>query len=227
MWRKSLRAKHIFSSLIFTPLVHSLDSEWCKISTSFLMMIMIMKIMTTITTNTIIMKMTKKTTITMLLITMTQWWPRPFFYLFFIFFIEIEIKTFAKLSWYPEWYRDFQVCSPWYPDWYQDFKVCSLDIETGIKTFRNAVLITRLSGIQYQGGQGGLTNERSWTGHVISGPMRGLRKNRMGRRQNTYIDRYGRKSQLLDQLSPEGPSWWKVVSMKPWASQTDVEQGYI
>ena len=40
------------------------------------------------------------------------------------------------------------------------------------------------------GGGGGLTNERPQTNHVITGPMRGLEKNCMGRgqRQNTQTD---------------------------------------
>ena len=49
------------------------------------------------------------------------------------------------------------------------------------------------------GREGGLTNERPGSGHVIWGPTRGLEKNRMGRGQT---DR--RTCRLSDQLGPEG-----------------------
>ena len=51
-------------------------------------------------------------------------------------------------------------------------------------------------------GGGMLTNERPQTDHVIRGPMRGLKKNCMGRGHRQQAD--GRTSQLLDQLGPEG-----------------------
>ena len=47
---------------------------------------------------------------------------------------------------------------------------------------------------------GGLTNERPQTDHVITGPMRGLEKNRMGRGHGDNT----RTSRLVDQLGPEG-----------------------
>ena len=58
-------------------------------------------------------------------------------------------------------------------------------------------------------GEGGRTNERPQTNHVITGPMTGHEKNRMGRGQvhdNTWT------LQLLDQLGPEGQ-----VGENPWS----------
>ena len=42
-----------------------------------------------------------------------------------------------------------------------------------------------LGGRSGGGGWGGLTNERPQTDHVITGPMKGLEKNRMGRGQTS------------------------------------------
>ena len=80
--------------------------------------------------------------------------------------IETGIETFDNLvlisrlvlrllelqSWYRDWYQHLKKMQSWYRDWYWDFQGSSLDIETGIETFRFGVLIlrrvSRLSGVQ-------------------------------------------------------------------------------
>ena len=59
-------------------------------------------------------------------------------------------------------------------------------------------------------GVGGLTNERPWTDHVITGPMRGLEKNRMGRGQ-THKQHTNTQTDLVTTrpTQPRGPNWWK------------------
>ena len=53
--------------------------------------------------------------------------------------------------------------------------------------------------------EGGLTNQRPQSDHVIWGPMRGLEKICMGRGQNTNIHTtHGRISWLLDRIGPVG-----------------------
>ena len=49
------------------------------------------------------------------------------------------------------------------------------------------------------GGVGGLTNERPRTDHVITGPTRGLEKNRIGRGQTHKHTNNRQTLQLLDQ----------------------------
>ena len=53
-------------------------------------------------------------------------------------------------------------------------------------------------------GGGGLTNERPQTDHVITGPMRGLKKIAWegDKQTQTHTDRQALR--LLDQLGPEG-----------------------
>ena len=51
---------------------------------------------------------------------------------------------------------------------------------------------------------GGLTNERPRTDHVITGPMRGLRKNRVGRGQSQNIQT---DFVTTRPTWPRGPSW--------------------
>ena len=53
----------------------------------------------------------------------THWWER-------LFFFKSRSRLLKNQSWHRDWYRDFQDCS--------------FDMETGIKTFRIAVLILRL-----------------------------------------------------------------------------------
>ena len=57
----------------------------------------------------------------------------------------------------------------------------------------------------------GLTNERPWTGHVISGPMRGLEVN--------YIYIYTYMDIATTRLTgPEGPVWENPAHRKHWIS---------
>ena len=55
------------------------------------------------------------------------------------FSIEIEIKIFEKSVLLLRLVSRLSMLQSWYWDWYRYFRDCSLDIETGIKTFRNAV----------------------------------------------------------------------------------------
>ena len=61
------------------------------------------------------------------------------------------------------------------------------------------------------GGEGGLTNERSQTDHVITGPMRGL-KNGMGRGKNSHTDTQTDRHTDFPTTRPprpQGPIWGK------------------
>ena len=62
----------------------------------------------------------------------------------------------------------------------------------------------------FQRREGGRTNERPGTDHVISGPMRGLGKNCTRWRTQTDRQTDTRTWQLYDQLGPVGQSWWKL-----------------
>ena len=75
-----------------------------------------------------------------------------------------------------------------------------------------------LGGVQFfspppppYGRDGGLTSERPGSGHVIWGPMRGLKKLNPMAQTDRQTDR--RTWRLYDQLGPEGPSRWKVYGM--------------
>ena len=79
--------------------------------------------------------------------------------------------------------------------------------------------VTKFSSFQVSKGgrEGGRTNERPGTDHVISGPMRGLGKNctdGADRQTDRHPDR--RTWRLYDQLGPEGPSWWKIWQRRIW-----------
>ena len=59
----------------------------------------------------------------------------------------------------------------------------------------------------FWGGEG-LTNEKCWTDHVIWGPIKGVKKNCMGRGQ-IYIHIYMDIASTR-QNQPSGPIWWKL-----------------
>ena len=80
---------------------------------------------------------------------------------------------------------------------------------------KSQIILMNIGHFQYLGPMGkpkkqdrttnltGSTNERPGTDHVITGPMRGLKKNCTQWRTQTHR----RTWQLYDQLGPEGPSW--------------------